>query len=401
MLKTIVNLLKGEVTGRVESGFPERVLNICAEYGIQFWDLYWESGVAFTVTMTRQDWKRLRRLSRRLDCDMTAVGWRGTPFFLGRLRHRYGLWITLGLGLLLLFYGSFFIWDFEIEGNEAVSEQEILRALEECGVAFGSFGYGVNSFQLRNELLLKLPKLSYIAINVRGCRAYVQVRERIEPPTILSRQEAGNTVAKKDALVTAIQPWDGEKQVLPGTTVTEGQLLISGVVESDYGGTRYLRGMGEVYGRTWYTLQCYVPLTTQKKTYTGEEITRKAILFGKKRVNLYIDSSNSGDTCDKIIESVKCVLPGDIPLPITIVTQTLRLYEVTPAKRREKDALALADTVLTDRLAAYLDGGRVVSRSLTCEAVDGMLHCTLTAECEEQIGQFVLMPKEQENGTEN
>ena len=58
MLKHLVNLLKGEVTGRVESGFPERVLNLCAEYGIVFWDLSWESQVAFTFTMTRRDWKR-------------------------------------------------------------------------------------------------------------------------------------------------------------------------------------------------------------------------------------------------------------------------------------------------------------------------------------------------------
>lgn len=397
MLKTIVNLLKGEVTGRVESGFPERVLNICAEYGIAFWDLKWESGVAFTFTTTRQGWKRLRRLSRRIDCDMAAVSWRGTPFFLGRMRHRYGLWITLGVSMLALFYSSFFIWDFSIEGNETVSEQEILRALESSDVRFGSFGYGINSFELRNELLLKLPKLSYIAINVRGCRAYVQVRERVEPPEIISRQEPGNTVAKKDALITAVQPWDGEKQVLPGTTVTEGQLLISGVVENDYGGTRFLRGMGEIYGRTWYSLRCKVPLTVSKKAYTGEEIVRKAILIGKNRVNLYIDSSNPGDTCDKIISWKKCVLPGDIPLPVTIVTETLRYYEVTPARRSEKDALALADTVLTDRLSGYIGDGEVVSRELTCEVVDDILICTLTAECEEQIGKFVSIPKEKQN----
>ena len=68
--------------------------------------------------------------------------------------------------------------------------------------------------------------------------------------------------------------------------------------------------MGEVYGRTWYSLGCKVPLTVMKKVYTGEEITRRAILFGKKRVNLYIDSRNPGDTCDKIISWKKCVLPG-------------------------------------------------------------------------------------------
>ena len=397
MLKHITNLLKGQVTAREESGFPERVLNICAEYGLSFWDVRWESGVSFTFSLTRRDWKRLRRLSRKLDCDLYALSWRGTPFFLGRLRHRYGLWITLGLCTLALFYSSFFIWDFSIEGNETVSDQEILRALEEVGVEFGTFGYAVNSFQLRNNLLLKLPKLSYIAINVRGCRAYVQVRERIEPPEIISKQEKGNTVAKKDALITAIQPWDGEKQVLPGTVVTEGQLLISGVVENDYSGTRFLRGMGEVYGRTWYTLQCTVPLTVLQKTYTGEKITQKAILIGKNRVNLYINSSNLGDTCDKIISWKKCVMPGDIPLPVTIVTETIRYYEVTPVVRKERDALALADTVLTRRLAAYIDGGTVLRRDLTCEVIGDILLCTLTAECEEQIGKFVSIPKEQQD----
>ena len=219
MMRRIVNLLKGEVTGRVESGFPERVLNLCAEYGIVFWDLAWLSPVEFTFTLNRRDWKRLRRLTRRIDCELTAVRWRGTPFFVGRLRRRYALWVTLGLLMTALFFSSFYIWDFTIEGNETVSEEEILRALEKYGVGFGTYGYDVDSFELRNYLLLELPELSYIAVNVKGCRAYVQVRERVPAPEIVSKREPGNTVAAKDALITAVEPWDGEKQVLPGTTV--------------------------------------------------------------------------------------------------------------------------------------------------------------------------------------
>ena len=354
MLKHLVNLAKGEVTGRVESGFPERVLNICAEYGIVFWDLRWASPVEFTFTMTRRDWKRLRRLSRRIDCDMTAVNWKGAPFFLGRIRRRYGLWVTLGACVALLFWGSFFIWDFEIEGNVNVSRQEILRALEKHGVGFGTYGLDVDSPELRNYILLDLPELSYIAVNVRGCRAYVQV--------------------------------------LPGTTVKAGQLLISGVVQGDVAGVRYLRGMGKVYGRTWYRLRCRVPLTAAEKSYTGEEKVRRALLVGKKRINLYIGSSILGDTCDKISSWDKWELPGGVALPVTVVTERLRPYAVTERRRSREEALALAETVLDQRLAGYLDEGEVLSREISAEERDGCLVVTLSAECREQIGRFIDAP---------
>lgn len=291
-------------------------------------------------------------------------------------------------------YGSFFIWDFQIEGNETVSDTVILRALEKCGVGFGTYGYAVNSFELRNSILLEVPELSYIAVNVKGCRAYVQVRERVPAPEIISKRKPGNTVAAKDALVTAIQPWDGEKQVLPGTMVQKGQLLISGVVENDYAGARYLRGMGVVTGRTWYTLQCKVPLTVREKRYTGEEHTRLALLLGKNRVNLSFNSSISGDTCDKILSWSKWHLPGDIPLPVTTAREKLRTYDIVERQRTKEEAQALADQVLTARLAGYLEDGKVLSRSLTSEVTGDILLVTLTAECEEQIGKFIETPKE-------
>ena len=240
MLQRAVNYWKGQVTLRVESGFPERVLNVCAARQIAFWDLRWETPLSFTFTVTRRDFRRLKKAAERLSCEIAVVEREGMPYLLRRFRRRYALTAGLALCALALLAGSFFIWDFEIEGNETLREEEILRALEKYGVGLGTFGFSIESEQLRNDILLELPKLSYIAVNVRGCRAQVQVRERVEAPEIVDKRRTGNTVAKKDGFITEIRPLDGQKLVLAGTTVQKGQLLISGVTDDEQAGTRFL-----------------------------------------------------------------------------------------------------------------------------------------------------------------
>ena len=393
MLRRAVNFCRGSVTLRVESGFPERVLNLCAARQIPFWDLQWESELAFTFTMDRQGWKKLRQLAERLDAQIQPVGRAGLPFFLLRFRRRY--WLTAGMAAaaLLIFFGSFFVWDFTIEGETTVSRERILRVLAENGVGLGTFGYSIDSQDLRNHVLLELPELCYIAVNVRGCRAYVQVRQRVPAPELVSMKDPGNTVAAKDGLVTAIQPWDGQKMVLPGTMVTQGQLLISGVVDDQQAGTRFLRGMGKVYARTWTELRCQTPLTIQEKVYTGEEQTRWALCWGSRRINFYSGSSIETGSCDKITERIHLTLPGGFALPITLVKETLLPYETRENTRSPEEAEAEVGRALEQLLLQSLDEeGEVTSSQLTSVEWDGGLLVVLSAECEEQIGRFEEIP---------
>ena len=168
----------------------------------------------------------------------------------------------------------------------------------------------------------------------------------------------------------------------------------AGVVDSGYGGSRQVAGMGKVYGRTWYTLRCRVPLTVEEKVYTGEKTVRRAVLLGKNRVNLYIGSSISGDTCDKIIDWNQWELPGGLVLPVTVVTETLEEYTLTETRRSQEEAQALGTLALDRQLEALLGEGELLSRQINSQVEGDTLLVTLTAECEEQIGKFVEIPKE-------
>lgn len=386
MLNQIVNRLQGQVRIRVETPFPERVLNLCGARNLAFWDMEWESETAFTCRLNRRDYYALRRAVKQLDCRLTVVRKEGVPFFLGRFRRRHALLAGLTLCSALLFFGSFFIWDFTVEGNQRVTDEEILRALQRQGVGIGTFGISLDTEDIRNHVLLEIPELSWVAVNVSGCRANVEVRERRTAPKPLDRKIPCNLVARRDGLVLRVQALGGVPQVLKGMSVTEGQLLISGVEDTGTFGTRFTAGLGSVEGRTWYTLTANVPLTGAEKRYTGREKRLRSVIFGSRRIKFFANSSIDSDQCDKITERTPVRVCG-IPLPIIWETETLRLYETEPVTvtqaRRQKETGAALEAYLHSLVDPY---GEVTASQVASRLRGDVLTVTLTAECREELG---------------
>lgn len=300
-------LLRGTLRVRVESAFPERVLNLCGAHGIAFSDLRWESVSALSFTVRAAERKKLERLLAPLDAALTVERAAGAPFFLRRFRRRYTLLAGLALMLTLVFANSFFIWDFEVSGSETVPAEKILRVLEKQGLRRGSFAYSFRPQDICNRALPELPELAWLTVNVRGCRAYVSVRDRVPKPELADDRTPTNVVAKRDALVTEVRAYDGRAMVRKGGTVTAGQLLISGAVQTEGPErpnvpSRLLAGRGQVRGRTWYELSIRVPLQYEEKRYTDDEKHSYALLVGEGRLKFGAKgSSNLQGSCDKII----------------------------------------------------------------------------------------------------
>ena len=382
-----VNYLRGQVLVRVESAFPERVLNLCAARDLGFWDLQWESETAFTCRLSRADFRELRRAAGKLECSVTPLRRSGAPYTLRRLLSRPALAagaVAVGLWLVL---GSFFIWEFTIEGNETLPDEVILRALEEQGVGIGSFGLSLDGEDLRNRILLELPELVWLTVNVSGCRASVQVRERVPVPETVDRKALSNLVARRAGLVLEIHAFSGVKCVVEGMSVEEGQILISGVEDTENFGARTTAGLGEVRGRTWHTLTAKLPLTVQKKVYAGEK-TGYSLIFGKKRVKFFGNSSIEGRNYDKITKRMKLSFLG-VPLPVTVEQEKWQFFETQPAAADPAALEELGRAVLEDRLHREVEPYGTVSSSLcTAKARSGTLEVTLRAECEESIGEL-------------
>lgn len=394
----LLHRLRGQVLLEITCPYPERVLNLCSARGLAFWDLTWQGPEQFACRMSRHHAGALQRCAGDVGCTVRVLGRQGVPYALRALSRRPSLAVGAVICAAALTLGSFFIWDIQISGNTTVPKETILRCLEAQGVGIGAFGLSLDGESIRNHVLLELPQLSWIAVNVSGCRAQVQVRERRSAPALLKRTEPCNLVARRDALVLKVQALGGVKAVLPGMSVTAGQLLISGVEDTGTYGARLTAGLGTVQGRTWYDLTANVPLTGRVRRYTGAEKRLHSVTFGKKRIKFYFNSSIPGAQCDKITTRRQLHLLG-IPLPVTWQTELCRPYTAEtvslPQAQRQEAVGAVLEAYLHTLTDPY---GQVTATQLSSRLRGDILTVTLTAECREDIGVQVPIYTQDEPG---
>ena len=393
----MVNALRGSVRLEVSGAFPERFLNLCAQRGIVFWNVEWLEATRLRLTVTRQGSGPARALGDKVLCTVVPAEQSGVPFFLGRFRRRYALLVGLALSLTAVCVLSQFVLTIEVEGNEAVSTAEILTELRRQGLRPGVYGPGLDEGTISSAALLGLPELAWMSVNLHGIRAEVLVREAVPAPEVDDEEQVGSIVARSSGIVTHIEPLSGEALVAQGDTVLAGEILISGVIdvpEPQYAdtdlGTRITHAMGNVWARTWRTLEARIPLEAQVKRYTGEEVTRYSLGILDRRLNFYGNSGISLDKYDKITSSHSLTLPGGRVMPLVLRVERYRGYATEPVAL---DAEA-ARTLLEERLLERLDGlvgedGEVLRTDFTVREENGILVVTLLAECREQIGRVV------------
>ncbi len=390
MYAKVWNYLRGSVLLQCESPAQERVLNLCGVYGIPFWGVTWQTAERFTLYTTRQGAAALEEAAAECGAVLTRLEERGAAEAARRLRRRYVLWGAAALMVVLFWYGSTFIWDFQVTGNETVPTEKILRALEQNGVTIGTRSLSFDQEELRNHVLLELRDISWLSVNIKGCTAHVQVVERKRPPEIADSGELSNVVAARDGLVERVEALDGQALVMAGSTVTKGQLLISGVADSRSGGVRFMSGRGRVYARTWYELSVQVPLCVEEKYQTARSVKRAALDLGKQRINLYGRGSMLGAGCDKIVTYRPLTLPFGLRLPVTLAVEQVTRWDTRTVERTAAQAKAEGEAQLLAQLDTMLtEGGTVTGTRFSTARQGEYLLVTLAAECREEIGVSV------------
>ena len=394
-MRHLMNLIRGVVVLRLTGPFPERLINLCAQAGIEFWAMEWLDEHTVRFTTRRYTLARLEDLAREAGYEAVRESSRGLPDFLGRFRTRYAFLIGLAFALCAVSFLSRFVLTVEVSGNQRVPTAVILSQLRRLGVRPGVYGPSLNRKQLVQEALLELEDLSWMAINLHGTRVEVVVRESIKQPERLDESGYFDIVSQADGVVIHLEPEQGEAAVQEGDVVARGDVLISGTVTmeppqySDMPTIQYrTHARGRVWARTWRVLTAVIPAEVEVKDYTGAEKSVWSVNFFGRRIKIFGNAGISWPKYDKMTTVRQAHLPGGQALPLILVRETFQAY--TPKRTAvDRDAAqVLLEEQLQKRLAALIgEEGEVESIQFAARVSGGRLEVTLTAQCLEEIGQ--------------
>lgn len=368
------------------------VLTLCLENGFSYSGFSWleDGSVRFYCSLATA--RHLKRLARGRGMELSVRGVYGFPAFLCLLKRRLGLLLGTVAALLLTILSGLYVWDVEIVGNEGMTDGEIREILRECDFGVGSYLPGLSVSALENRVLLATDRLSWISINRDGTVARVQVIERGSEDTPLlppASASPANLVATCDGQIEELRIFRGKTVVGIGQAVKKGELLVSGIYDSQTEGYRFTRAAGEVLARTERSFVAEIPFLQSVKLPKETKITEIRLNFFNFSLKIFKSTGNVTESCDIIEDTYSICNFGSRPIPIHITVTRARQYAHEERILDENEALEAAYDQLSEQLETLSDKVMLLKKETVLEWTERgvRLHCTV--RCIENIAEQI------------
>lgn len=363
----------------------EKFLNLCMRYGFNYYALQIdEENKRMLARISLAEHKRILTACRVWEIRAKILNKKGALPRVARYRGRWGLLSGVILSVVLFCTVQSVVWRIDITGNERLSDTEIIRTLSQYGLSVGDRISKLNTSSIEHRVMINDDDIAWISISIVGTVAQVEVREVIDTEIKKEEITPANLVSRFDAQIVSLEILQGFPTVKEGDFVRAGELLTSGIYESEKAPIRYTRASGKILGRVTEEFLIEIPLVQEKKVPTGEKITKKTLNFFGKSIKFFINYRNLPTTYD-IINYVYILNPFSLgELPISLSVDEYYGYETVDVEISEEEAMEQAYEVLRQKIDAELPNAQILKKSLQGEIVDGkyVLKCTVTAICD-------------------
>lgn len=379
-----IHYIRGFVTVKLASGEADKFLAETISK-VELWDLSYGKDGKLRFRVSVPDFFRLRPMVRRAGGRTRILERHGIPFRMARLSRRK----TFAAGMLgfvaALFALSTLIWDVQVEGNDRIPSEQILKAARAEGVYPMQWSPRMkDTSELASRLALRIPGVSWVGVEKRGTKIQITVVEAAKPED-RKLESPKDIVAKTDAVVTRIVAENGRPKVQRNDRVRKGDVLISGIVgEGDR--TKAVVSKGEVRGLVWHEYKIASPLTVKSKGFTGSSNERGYLVIGNRALQVSGYGQEPFERSE-VLGEIKRLRLGKWTLPFGQMNEVEKEVAYTETKLTEDEAKrAGLEQARAELLAACGPGAVIKGEKLLHEHTEnGKVMINVLFEVEQSI----------------
>ncbi|MDE6406865.1 MAG: sporulation protein YqfD, partial [Lachnospiraceae bacterium] len=339
-----IQYIRGYVTVKVWGYSVERLLNLCGNHDVLVWDIE-DHGDYHTMHISIAGFFALKPLLKKTGTRVTVMGKYGLPFFVSKMWRRK-LFVA-GLICCILFWclASRFIWDIQIEGNFALTEDVLMDYLEEKGVHTAMKKSALDIGRLEQELREDYDLITWTSMQLRGTTLLIHIKEN-DMPVYDNRDKSAadqgmDLVAEKDGVVTYIITRSGVPMVACGDSVQKGDVLVSGAIpvyneDTTVRRYQYVEADADITLSYARNLSLEEALSYDEKCYTGETIEIPVVGTGEKELAFRFRKVPYAfyDTSE---EKKQVQLLDHLYLPLYYGKRTVQEYEIVSKTHTEEE----------------------------------------------------------------
>ncbi len=355
----VLRFLRGTVTFLITGTFPEKLLNRCARERIPVWDAR-PTGSAISAQTYVKDYRRTARLARRDSLRTRVTARHGMRFRLRPIQNRKGLLIGAVCGCALIWALTGHLWVITVSGCETIDESALLEELSARGLFCGARLRDIDTRSLAREMLLTDDRISWLTVNLRGSTAEVLLSECAPPPETIDPDDRwANVVAKEDGVIHSVLPLKGQALCRKGDTVSKGEILVSGVIEDEFGGSMLTYARASVLAGVYEEVTVTVPYRERVVTESPEPLRSRGLsCFGRVLIAADVprEALRTERTFKTILYPFLTIEEAAAYLPETKTVERTPFAAKEEAMRRLRAINAEEDTVLLGEAVTAEEG---------------------------------------------
>ena len=374
MLINFFRWLLGYVKFSYTGGFREDFINDCYQQGIYLRNICIKND-ELTAEVKIKSYKALHKIAFSHGGKVKIFKRKGVPFLLSPLNNRWGFFIGIVYFIFFISFMGGFVWNITVTGNNRVTEVKIVDYLAKNGFKIGTRWDSVDKEQLELAIMADFEDVAWISINKIGSTASIEINETVNKPNIVDKKKTTNVKAAKDGVIVRLEVLGGWAAVQEGEAVTAGDLLISGVRESEVDKkNHYAHAYGSVFAEVDDEISVNISRNQDERVSTYSKDYKSVFLFGME-IPLYFqkDMGNAAETTDKtylVINSYR--------LPVGIIKNHLDYFKTETVSISDKELEALAKTELEKKKEEEFKDCEILSEKVSIDMTeDG---CTITGK---------------------